>query len=254
MYFLNKIAWMIGNPAAVGTMLFVLAFALFGLRRTRTMAFAVAVLGALWFYAWCTSALTILIAFPLENDYLQLGDSGKVENFPAADAIVDLGGAMSFDTNKFNYVQGPSGRAWHSARLWKAGKAPVVIPTGQGIADTDAVFIRDLGVPESAIRVENRARNTEEHPKILTEMLRASETNKVKILLVTSAYHMKRAMYMFEKYAPHIECYPCVADVDVSCSEEWTWGRFLPVAANFEANARFFHEWLGLWRYRHFRR
>ena len=254
MYLLNKIVWMIGNPAAFGTMLFVLAFALFGLRRARKMAFAVAVLGILWFYAWCTSALTILIAFPLEKDYLQLGDSGKVENFPVADAIVDLGGAMSFDTNKFNYVQGASGRPWHSARLWKAGKAPVVIPTGQGIADTDAVFIRELGVPESAIRVENKARNTEEHPKILTEMLHASETNKVKVLLVTSAYHMKRAMYMFEKYAPNIECCPCVADVDVSCREEWTWGRFLPVSGNFEANARFLHEWIGLWWYKYFRK
>ena len=241
------------NPSVAGCFILLVALGLLLSGKYRRFAVGLVVVGVMWFYTWCTSALTILIAVPLEKDYLQLGDSGKVENFPVADAIVDLGGAMSFDTNMFNYVQGSSGRPWHSARLWKAGKAPVVIPTGQGIADTDAVFIRDLGVPESAIRVENKARNTEEHPKILTKMLHASETNKVKILLVTSAYHMKRAMYMFERYAPHIECYPCVADVDVSCREGWTWGRFLPTASNFEANARFLHEWIGLWWYKYFR-
>ena len=252
MYWLNKIAWMVLNPALLGIIALLAAIILIALRRVRA-GFVFVVAATLWFFMWSISATDILLCIPLERDYANLSGYGSCENFPKADAIVDLGGAMTFNTNKFPYVQGPAGRAWQCARLWMAGKAPIVIPTGQGIADTDAVLLRDLGVPENAIKVENFARNTEEHPKYLAEMLGASETNRVKIIVVTSAWHLKRAMMMFDKYGPYLEAIPCPGEVDVYGDASWGWRRFLPTAAIFESNVRHFHEWLGIWWYKYFR-
>ena len=252
MYWLNKIAWMALNPALPGIVILTIAVVLL-IRNRKRAGLISAVLGTLWFYAWSISATDMLLCIPLERDYANLAGYGTCENFPEVDAIVDLGGAMTFNTNKFPYVQGPAGRAWQCARLWKAGRAPIVIPTGKGIAETDAVLLRDLGVPEFAIKVENFARNTEEHPKYLMEMLGASETNKVKVIVVTSAWHLKRAMMMFEKYGPYIEAIPCPGEVDVYGDAKWGWARFMPTAAIFEANVRHFHEWVGIFWYTWFR-
>lgn len=252
MYWLNKIAWMILNPALSGIIILMISVILLIGKRNRVgLVFAIS--GLLWFYVWSISATDMLLCIPLERDYANLAGYGSCENFPEADAIVDLGGAMTFNTNKFPYVQGPAGRAWQCARLWRAGRAPIVIPTGQGISETDAVLLRDLGVPESAIKVENCARNTEEHPKYLTEMLGASETNKVKVIVVTSAWHLKRAMMMFEKYGPYIEAIPCPGEVDVYGDARWGWARFMPSSDIFSANVKHFHEWLGIFWYKYFR-
>lgn len=252
MYWLNKIAWMVLNPVAVGIFILLIAIIFLVLERRRA-GICFVVLSALWFYAWSVSAMSILLCIPLERDYTNLVGYGNCESFPKVDAIVDLGGAMTFNTKKFPYVQGPAGRAWQCARLWKAGRASVVIPTGQGIAETDAVLIKDLGVPESAIKVENIARNTEEHPKYLAKMLNASETNKVKIIVVTSAWHLKRAMLMFEKYGPCFDAIPCPGEVDVYGDSSWGVSRFLPSSDIFESNVRYLHEWIGIFWYKFFR-
>lgn len=251
MYWLNKIAWMMLNPAILGVLVLLIALLV---RSWRKLGLFFTALGTFWFYIWSIPATDKLICISLEKDYANLAGYGCCENFPAVSAIVDLGGGMSFNTNKFPYVQGPAGRAWQSARLWKAGKAPIVIPTGQGIADTDAVLLRDLGVPESAIKVENFARNTEEHPKYLAEMLGASETNRVKIIVVTSAWHLKRAMLMFEKYGPHLDVIPCPGEVDLFGETKWSWNKLLPDAASFGKSAHHFHEWLGICWYKYFRK
>ena len=104
----------------------------------------------------------------------------KAEEAPEADAIVLLGGGMGSNTNVYPNAEmysdmwSGADRVWHAARLWKAGKAPIVIPTGCGEKESAVPLLRDLGVPDEAMRVGDKARNTEENARFVERILKIS--------------------------------------------------------------------------------
>ena len=198
----------------------------------------------------------------------------KAEDAPKADAIVLLGGGMGSNTNVYPYAEMWSGadRVWHAARLYKAGKAPIVIPTGSEEHESTVPLLVDLGVPESAILVEAKARNTEENAKFVFQLLDKSYlTNKCetttphplsvslsrpsrakpKVLLVTSAWHMRRSVLMYERYAPGLEIIPASADYEatVNTGHQFCFKDIWPNANILFANSYVFKEYLGYWGY-----
>lgn len=194
----------------------------------------------------------------------------KAENSPVADAIVVMGGGMGVNTNVYSYAEmwGGADRAWHAARLYKAGKAPIVIPTGSGERESTVPLLIDLCVPESAILVEDKARNTEENAKFVARMIgghvsrrqceedRNADGRKYRVLLVTSAWHMKRSKLMYEKYAPELEIIPAAADYEalVIMGHPFCSSDLLPDVNKLASNSALFKECLGYWGYRLFRR
>ena len=276
MYLLNKIAWGILNPAFVGCLLafsglFVLAIKSFG-RRGRQIGICLAGCASLWFYIWATPMFTRIIGATLERDFL-VGDRWPdVSNFPVCDVIADMGGGIGASTNISSnaYLNSSADRAYFSSLLWKAGKAPIIMPSGKGLIHSDRKFLLDLGVPENAIVVENRARNTEENAKFVGRMVMEEvgrnkgeggsgkedlegEGWKPKVLVVTSAWHMKRTLLMFEKYAPQIEVIPAACDFECVPTGNLQLTELLPNAEVFGRNAVYFHEWIGIFWYRIFR-
>jgi uncharacterized SAM-binding protein YcdF (DUF218 family) len=91
-------------------------------------------------------------------------------------------------------------RAHHAARLYEQGLAPSIIPTGgtTGPPPTEAAamaqVIRGDGVPESAIVLEERARNTVENVQRSREIMR--ERGWRTAILVSEPNHIKRAAYI----------------------------------------------------------
>ena len=283
MYLLNKIAWGIFNPAFVGCLLafsglFVLAIKSFG-RRGRQIGICLVGCATLWFYIWATPMFTRIIGATLERDFLVEDRWPDVSNFPVCDVIADMGGGIGASTNISSnaYLNSSADRAYFSSLLWKAGKAPIIMPSGKGLIYSDRRFLLDLGVPETAIVVENRARNTEENAKFVGELVveevgkRKEEGGrrkleggsgkenlegdglKPKVLVVTSAWHMKRTLLMFEKYAPQIEVIPAACDFEYVPTENFQLTELLPNAEVFGRNAVYFHEWIGIFWYRIFR-
>ena len=61
-----------------------------------------------------------------------------------------------------------------------------------------------LGVPEEAIILEDKAKNTYENVMFTKEILDSREWDK--ILLVSSPYHMRRVSLVVKKIAPEIKC------------------------------------------------
>ena len=196
----------------------------------------------------------------------------KAEDAPPADAIVLLGGGMGANTNVYPYAEMWNGadRVWHAARLYKAGKAPVVIPTGAGERESSVPLLLDLGVPESAVVVEGEARNTEENAKFVEKVLATKDTKNTKsegargrdsarvkkrVLLVTSAWHMRRSVLMYRKYAPNLEILPAAADYEatVQTSHPFCFKDVWPDTNALFANSYIFKEYLGYWGYRLFR-
>ena len=280
------------------------------------------------------------IGCALENEWPVV----RAEEAPKADAIVLLGGGMGANTNVYPYAEMWNGadRVWHAARLYKAGKAPIVIPSGCGERESAVPLLRDLGVPESAIVVEDAARNTEENARFVERMLKMShaeaqrrgegegdlfghkgqekqeigrgknsrvehvervegegknsrveeggingrvehvervegkgmdsrvaavakamaaeervegeegDVRKQRVLLVTSAWHMRRSVLMYRKYAPNLEIIPAAADYEatVITGRPFAFKDIWPDSNMLFANSYIFKEYLGYWGYR----
>ncbi len=184
----------------------------------------------------------------------------KAEDAPDADAIVLLGGGMGANPNVYPYAEmwGGADRVWHAARLYRAGKAPIIIPTGCGEKESTLPLLLDFGVPNEAIIVEDKARNTEENARFVEKILepRNTQNTRKKILLVTSAWHMRRSVLMYRKYAPGLEIIPAATDYEatVNTGHPFCFKDVWPDAELLFRNSYIFKEYLGYWGYRLFRK
>lgn len=279
MYYLNKIVGAIVNPIAVSLILLAVGIVL-GARGRKRLSLGFVGGGVLWLWLWSTPMLYRWIGLGLEREWPVV----MAEDAPKADAIVILGGGMGVNTNAYKYAEmwSAADRVWHAARLWKAGKAPIVITSGTGERVATVPLLRDFGVSETAIVVEDKARNTEENAKFVEEILtqrrkdaeggergdevkvkvKMEEEVKVKgekkgnrILLVTSAWHMRRSVLMFKKYAPNLEIIPSATDYEalVRTGRGFRLEDLMPSADCLMANSYCFKEYIGYWGYRLFR-
>ena len=152
----NHIVGAFVSPLPIGLALLVLSFALRRWRRRAALWLAVA--SAVWSWAWACPFMTALVARPLERDF----PDAPAEELPQADAIVILGGGMGADTNGCANAEmfANADRVWCAARLYRAGRAPLVVCTSKGTPLTTAPLLRDLGVPGDAILCLEEPRNT----------------------------------------------------------------------------------------------
>ena len=122
-----------------------------------------------------------------------------------ADAIVVFaGGAGESATAGGGYQE----RVRQAVDLYDAGYAPrLIFSTGIVYAFREAEIMRDLatglGVPADAIILEERAGSTYENVTFVRDIARQYASRRV--LLVSSPYHMRRALLTWRKQAPDIE-------------------------------------------------
>jgi len=203
-----------------------------------------------WLWLWMTPIMTWVVGVPLEREFLADGRVPMVETFPEADAIILLGGGMGADTNRNSYAEMLAGadRVWHAARLFKAEKAPMIVATGFYPQDTTLPLLKDFGLAAECVSFLD-AKNTEEEAKGIAKM------GYKKILLVTSAWHTKRARLMFEKYAPEIEvvCAPADFEQTMMADNLFSSKAILPDVNAFQLNSVALHEWVGIIGYKLFR-
>jgi len=163
---------------------------------------------------------------------------------PSAQAMVDLGGGIEVPQTGRTDLNQAADRMWHAANLYKAGKAPVLILSG-GLASaqgtmTEAasmqLFLRDLGVPDAAMLLEERSVNTRENAQYTARML--SERGIPSVVLVTSALHMPRAVRLFE--AQGVQVIPAATDHEFRIYPFWR--RVLPDEQALDGSGRAFKE------------
>ena len=265
MYYLNKIIGFVASPIGIAIAGLVIAVICAWLKRVR-LAKWIGGVTVIWLWLWMTPLMTRFVGAPLEREFLVSGRVPVVESFPEADAIVVLGGSMGSDTNLNGYAEmwTSADRVWQAARLWKVGKAPRIIATGDGARESTLGLLKDFGVDKKCVEFLD-ARNTEEEAKGVGRQLGVGEwrsggvvkinssthqpqnssTTRPKVLLVTSAWHMKRARMMFEKYAKGIEVVCAPADFEMSMAAKK--GRSLvPDAYSLHLNSVAVHEWVGI--------
>lgn len=122
------------------------------------------------------------------------------DRFCRADAIVVLGAPPAAPG-----VLGPvlEERVRAGAALWHRGAAPLLCVTGggpPGRVEAEAMARRalTLGVDPAALRVEPRARSTEDNARFSAALLAAEGCRTVWI--VSQPFHLRRARYLFRRH------------------------------------------------------
>ena len=221
--------------------------------RRHSLARALFVVAVAWPLFWSLPPVSAYLRRSLEGRY----PDRPLESLPAADAIVVLGGMMrpGFVDHPLPDLGSPSDRVWHAARLYHAGKAPRIVmsggpaPLGDMLAaegDAMGQFAVDLGVPREAIAVEAASRSTRENALLTAKILR--QQGAARVLLVTSAVHMGRALETFR--AAGVDAEPAPTDFEVLDNPHdslfaWCW----PDAAALCDSTRALHEYVGWWVY-----
>ena len=264
MYYVNKIVGVMMSPSVLLMVVIIGCAWRLAKRNFKTsqtsqayQTFLWLALALLWF--WMSALPGLILGLSLEREWLVDGKIPTAESFPEADAIVCLGGSMNIATNLSDHVELYTSvdRVWQAAKLYKAGKAPKIFVTGQSTARAARTLLMDFGVPGSAITFLEDARNTEEEARAIgdeVEVEGGGGQRKRSILLVTSAFHMRRAKLMFEKYAKGVEVIPAPADFEatVHVAEGFHPRDLLP--GNSYMNEVYLREWIGYLGYKWLRK
>ena len=177
----------------------------------------------------------------------------QVENYPNADAIVLLGGGVSPPTPATIYSQlsVSADRLLVTKRLYDAGKAPIILASG-GTADTNSnveseaaqtsLILQSWGVEVDDIVTEELSTNTRQNMQETIKLL--GNASSKRILLVTSAMHMPRAMAIFNTSG--LEVIPVPANRLISQSTTRIKNRWIPNAISLGGSSRALREHLGL--------
>ena len=250
MYNVNKVVGWLLSPMGIAFLGFVAcAVCVFFRKRRLAWICGGSSVAVLWIFGCAMT--TRMIGRPLESSYDRDGVAhGDVSWAPEGDAIVVLGGGMMFHEKcGASEMSMGADRVWTGAKLYKAGKAKKVICTGSRIEQATLPFLLDLGVPSEAVFWYDDARNTEEESLLIAKTL-GGDGKKPRILLVTSAWHMNRARFLFEKAG--LDVVPCPGDFEMSCISErkLRFSDFIPEAWIFMYNAASVREWVGIWAYR----
>lgn len=189
------------------------------------------------------------------------------EKLPHVAAIVVLGGG----TESQQYprptveVNAAGDRILYAAKLYRDGVSPVLLLSGGSIdwqdgdggtpAEDMAVILREIGIPDSALLLQNRSQNTHEDAVYSAAMLK--EAGISQIVLVTSAAHMPRSVALFEHEG--LQVIPAPVDYTIT-QQGWQslksggWQAklisFLPNSSSLGLTTNVIKEYLGILMYR----
>jgi len=244
----SKIFWFLASPLHLG--LFAIAFGFWrGLRKTggvRFIGFGLSLIGALTFLPVGAALLR-----PLEDRF-------PVQNLemPAPDGIIVLGGGMDErigaargqpqlnDAGERMTAGVALARAFPQAKLIFSGGSGALIPQAETEAEAARKFWRDMGVPERQMMFEDKSRNTYENALFTQALVHPGAGERW--LVVTSAWHMPRAMGVFRALGMNPVAFPVDFRTFGTGEDLKPPGDGAMAVRNAETAAR---EWIGLLAY-----
>lgn len=165
-----------------------------------------------------------LIIFILFSNAWVLNQFAKVWDYKPAklpagshySCVIILGGFSVSSPEDSGYFNVLADRFIQAASLYKQGIADHILMTGgsgsvmkENFREADWAnkqFLK-LGIPQSDILLENKSRNTLENGAFTKNLLDSLHL-KPPYLLVTSAFHMRRSVWVFQKEGVPVVPYP----------------------------------------------
>ena len=205
-------------------------------------------------YFLALTSLTIL-SFPIVSFWL-----GKTLLLPTSPdkknvkAVVILGaGFFSGETAQNDrLVYDSMMRVMRGVRYWKDSHIQWLVVCGRARGDHPerlGELMRDLavqfGAPPKQIILETRSKNTREHPIFLMDMNIFQSSDRLAI--VTSPWHLTRAVTEFQRYFPSIIPVSAYRFSKKNIMEIRSW---IPQAGALASSRDYLHEYIGLaWYY-----
>jgi uncharacterized SAM-binding protein YcdF (DUF218 family) len=218
-------------------------------RHDRPSAVVTFVIGGM-LYLLSTPVVGELLILPLEGAY----PPPEAAEACWGDAIVVLGAG----TRSASPAEGgepalsveATGRLVYGVRLAREMPLPLVLTGGRAMGRRDRPSEAEaaervavsLGIPRDRILLEEKSRTTWENARYV-----AQEFDFSAPLLVTSAWHMPRAVYSFRRHGMEPVPAPTAYRGDPAGPLAID---FLPSSGGFETSSRALHEYLGLLYYR----
>ncbi len=212
-YYVSKIAWFFTTPSNLLLSLILLGLILAFFKRLRRFGLGLSLVFTLTTIALGLLPIASYILLPLEGRYTPLRDDGK-----PVDGIILLGGAVEASDSKSRGIIVANESAervldtiqlahrYPAARILISGGGGTVFGDGAAEAPIIAAYFKSIGIDPNRILVEDRSRTTAENAVYSQELAKARAGERW--LLVTSAWHMPRAVGVFEKVGFAVTPYP----------------------------------------------
>jgi uncharacterized SAM-binding protein YcdF (DUF218 family) len=211
-------------------------------------AFLLSLAALIW--ALSVSPVTNLLLEDLEAPYLPLSK-------PRGDAIVLLGGGVYGHAPDLTGVGSPTSemtaRIVTAVRLQKRLGVPIVVTGGTLFPGEPAEapiigrFLTDLGVPADRIVLESSSRDTRENALFAGAICRKNGFKNP--ILVTSAFHMRRAVASFEKAGVKVAPFP--SSFLGRPGKAYVWWDWFPGIGQLWVSSVAIREHIGLLAYRY---
>jgi uncharacterized SAM-binding protein YcdF (DUF218 family) len=170
------------------------------------------------------------------------------------DVAVVLGGIGRIDMRQKRFdFQYSADRLFQTLELYHKGRVKKILFTGGSGSirfpdHKEALFVKKylnaIHIPDSSLLIESDSRNTYENAVFSKKLLDSLGAGNSSILLVTSAYHMKRSMAAFKK-AGFTNITPYVTN-RLSGVRRFDWDHCLiPNAESLYTLQYLIHEWIG---------
>lgn len=244
-FYISKIISFLFTPIIWVFSLLLIALFLKEVRRKRKIFVAALIL----FYFFSNSFILEEVNRIWEVPATQYKDLGTYE------AGIVLGGMLNYDI-EFDRIQFYRGadRLFQAVELYKRGVIKkIYFAGGSGSIEfsylKEGVFVRryllTLGIPDADIWIENESRNTRENAAYANEFLVKKNAGSGKFLLITSAFHMRRALACFRKVG--LDVAPYSTDRNAGPERRYSLEHFLiPSVNTFMMWDAIIHEWVGI--------
>ncbi len=251
-FYLSKFIWFFLQPSNAVLFLLIVGIALLWSRWARTGRWIVFAAGVIWLVGGL-SPLGHALLLPLENRF----ERSQVEAGPPPAGILILGGAqdMSITAARGSLALNEAGdrlveaallaNRFPNAKVVFTGGSSAIFGDKTSEAEGAMTLLEELGISRGRLILERRAKNTYQNARYSKELI--NPESQARWLLVTSAYHMPRAMGCFSAVGFKVEPWP----VDYRTRGLADLYRFFPKASEgwrrIDSAVR---EWAGLVIYR----
>lgn len=233
-------------PLNLSIALLVIGAVLIMVRRRKT-GLLIAVCGLAWTLFWSLPASSLWAGGRLEQLYPHV----LPDALPETQAIVVLGGHTANNRRNWFEPYDPdtaSSRVDTAALLYQTHRAPRIVLSGAALdgfiseAEMMARNLQKKGVPRDALILEKSSYTTYENAAYTRRTL--DEHNINRVLLVTSALHMPRAMAVFRKQGITAIAAPSQPQIVVPDDPDFSFWQ--PSARTLSASRSIIKEYVGL--------
>lgn len=183
----------------------------------------------------------------------------KIKEVKHYDVGIVLGGMFEYNNDlDVLSVRTHADRIWQAITLYKKGKIKKILISGDsgyvgGRGLKEAIQLKavlvDWGIPETDLIIEVKSRNTHENAAETKKVLNQSYPHLEKCLLITSGFHMRRALACFKK--ENLVCDGFSTDLITGPTSNYYWDQY--VVPNLESLFgwnKLIKEWIGYVTYR----